>query len=97
MESQKRCRSFQHFSQVTMPQRPAPPQPSHAILVERGLGGSFTLRWAEHEGRSMKHAWDYEVFWTVPDEEERASETWICKLDGFCWKQMKGKPDMEIT
>ena len=62
--------------EVTMPQRPAPPQPSHAILVERGLGGSFTLRWAEHEGRSMKHAWDYEVFWTVPDEEEfQASET----------------------
>ena len=61
-----------------MPQRPAPPQPSHAILVERGLGGSFTLRWAEHEGRSMKHAWDYEVFWTVPDEEElQASAAWI--------------------
>ena len=60
-----------------MPQRPAPPQPSHAVLVDRGLGGSFTLRWAPHlEGVNQDvKALDFEVFWTVPGEE--TAETWM--------------------
>ena len=57
--------------QVTMPQRPAPPQPSHAVLVDRGLGGSFLLRWAPHDEGAIRDvkALDYEVYWTVPGED----------------------------
>ena len=71
--------------QVTMPQRPAPPQPSHAVLVDRGLGGSFTLRWAPHDGaKEDVKALDYEVFWTVPGEEAEAvpKPGWMM-LDGW--------------
>ncbi|CAK9062526.1 Hypothetical protein (Fragment) [Durusdinium trenchii] len=72
--------------EVTMPERPAPPRPSHAILVERGLGGSFTLRWAEHEsGGGGQNAWGYEVFWTVPqdDEEPETAQKHVDHEDAF--------------
>ena len=49
------------------------------ILVERGLGGSFTLRWGEHESAlAMAQSWDYEVYWTVPTEEPPES---CCQYD----------------
>ena len=70
--------------QVTMPQRPAPPQPSHAVLVDRGLGGSFTLRWAPHDDGAKEDAkaLDYEVFWTVPGEEAEATRLGGWMMDG---------------
>ncbi|CAJ1332852.1 unnamed protein product [Effrenium voratum] len=68
--------------EVTMPTRPAPPQPGRAFLLSQGLGGSLTLRWHTSEGEEpFTNAawfgvcpWDYELFWDQENEDNEESE-----------------------